>query len=172
MEVASLLRNEMKNSHDWLEATMADVTSEMAHELPPGVAHPIAACYAHVVVGEDSLMTMLTGGAPVYTGEWQGRTGLTDPQAAFYNTLEWAQNVKLDLPALKQYAQAVYANTDAYLASVTPEQLDETVDLSQMNMGVYTKGSFLLGLILCHVRDLMGEISALKGVQGSKGYPF
>jgi hypothetical protein len=173
MDAISLLRSELKSAHDWLEGTMADVTPEMAHALPPGVAHPVGSRYAHVVVGEDNLVAMLRDGAPLHAGEWQGRTGIEgDPNAAMNSTLEWAQNVRVDLAALRPYAQAVYANTEAHLAGLKPEDLDGTVDLSQWNMGVWKTGPFVLSFLLGHVHAIMGEISAVKGVHGAKGYPF
>jgi hypothetical protein len=173
MDTIALLRSGMKTAHEWLEATMADVTPEMAQWAPPGTAHPIGSRYAHVVVGEDNLVAMVKGGAPLHTGAWQGRTGIAgDPQAAYASTLEWAQTVKIDLAALRGYAQAVYANTDEFLATLKPENLETQVDLSQFGMGVWQLDAFLLSLVLGHARDIMGEISAVKGVQGAKGYPF
>jgi hypothetical protein len=81
---------------------------------------------------------------------------------------EWAGRVQVDLPSLRQYAQAVYASTDAYLASLSPADLDAAF---QGFVGLETLGSFLTGLGL-HAGWHTGEISAIKGVQGNKGYPF
>ena len=110
--------------------------------------------------------------APLFASTWAGKTGLDDPQAAFTTTLEWANSVKVDLDAARQYAQAVYANTDAYLATLKLEDLDRSIDLTAQGMGVWTLGAFLLTFLFGHIRDIMGEVSALKGLKGLQGYPF
>jgi hypothetical protein len=172
MDAVSLIRSQTKVAHDWLEGTMADVTPEMAHALPPGVAHPIGSRYAHHAVAEDNLIAMVKGSAPLHATSWQGKTGIPDPNLAFNSPVEWARSVKLDLAALRQYSQAVYANTDAYLGNLTESNLDSEVDLSQWGMGKWQLGAYLVAFMLGHTRDMMGEISALKGAQGAKGYPF
>jgi hypothetical protein len=152
---------------------MVDVTPEMAHWQPPGQAHPIGSLYAHMVISEDMLVNgLLQGGAPLYAGPWAGKTGLPDPENAFNRTVDWARAARVDLDATRAYAQAVYAATDAYLASLDEAALDRPMDLTQFGMGQMPLGDFVANLVLGHVRDLMGEISALKGVQGAKGYPF
>jgi hypothetical protein len=78
----------------------------------------------------------------------------------------------VDLAEAKAYAQAVYAASDAYLASLTPDALDAEVDLSGLGMGKVSLGWMIANLVVGHMHDLMGEISCLKGLQGAKGYPF
>jgi hypothetical protein len=152
---------------------MVDVTPDMAHWTPPGQAHPIGSLYAHMVISEDVLLQgLIQGGAPLYAGPWQGKTGLADPENAFNRTLDWARAAKVDLDAMRSYARAVYAATDNYVATLTEADLDRMIDLSAAGMGQMPLGDFLAALVMGHVRDLMGEISALKGVQGAKGYPF
>ena len=79
------------------------------------------------------------------------------------------RDVRLDLPAARAYAQAVYAATDAYLAGLTAEDLDRDVDLFGMSQSL---GAALGNFVIGHCHDMMGEISCLKGLQGVRGYPF
>ncbi len=170
MDMIALIREQMKTAHEWLEGTMADMTSEAAHFRPGGNAHPIGSRYAHAVVAEDMLINgILQGTAPLHASH---ATGLDEPQAAFFTTQEWAQSVQVDLDGLRAYAQQVYASTDAYLAGLKPDNLDDEVDLSEYGYGKWSLGGFLLSFIFAHIHDIMGEISAIKGVQGLKGYPF
>ena len=58
------------------------------------------------------------------------------------------------------------------MASLSDSDLARELDMSDHGLGMWSVGSFLLTFDLGHVRDIMGEISAIKGVQGGKGYPF
>lgn len=73
---------------------------------------------------------------------------------------------------LRQYAQAVYANSDQFVARLTPEDLDRPVDMSRMGMGQPSLAWFLNTLVIIHAANMCGEISCLKGLQGARGYPF
>ena len=84
----------------------------------------------------------------------------------------WARRVQIDLPALKAYGRAVYAATDAYLESLTDIDLDRELDLSAVGFGKQKLSWMLNFLVLNHIGTETGEISALKGIQGAKGYPF
>lgn len=171
MNTIPLIREQLKIAHQWFEGTMAGVTQEQAHWQPPGMAHPIGSRYAHAVVAEDVMVNVLIqGGAPLYATTWAGKSGISDPQ--FYSTLEWARSVQVDLDTARRYAQAVYESTDAYLATLKDEELDRVIDMSEQGMGEWSLGAFLITFVLGHFRDIMGEVSALKGVQGLQGYPF
>lgn len=173
MNPIPLIRQQIQTAHEWFAGTMEGVSEEVAHWQPGGKAHPIGSRYAHMVVSEDMMVnSLLKGDAPLLATTWAGKTGLEDPQAAFFSTLEWAQSVKVDMKAMNAYAQAVYANTDAYLAALSEDDLVRTIDLTEHNLGTWSLGAFLLAFVFGHVRDIMGEISALKGVRGMQGYPF
>ena len=74
--VAQLLRDALENAHQTLEATMSDVTDEIANRPAPGNANPVGACYAHAVIAEDGIVNgLLRGQAPLFAGSWAGRTG-------------------------------------------------------------------------------------------------
>src|SRR4030067_1071044 len=82
--VISLLREQLKTVHEILEGTMADVTPEQAHWTPPGVALPIGATYAHVIVSEDGGVNgEFRGGAPLFAAAWAGKTGLSELPPSF-----------------------------------------------------------------------------------------
>ncbi len=173
----SLLRAQFKAAHDVLEGTMQGVTSEQAHWTPPGVANPLGATCVHIVVSEDGTFNgMLKGGAPLLASTWAGKTGVSEMPPmpgpgvdGLPPWNEWARQVKVDLPALHAYAQAVFAASDEYLASLNDEALDRSMDLG--SLGQYTLGSFLTTM-LANVNWHTGEIACLKGLQGAKGYPF
>jgi len=171
MHATTLLREQVQQAHTYVEATMEGVTPEQAHWTPPGAANPLAATYVHAIASEDlAINQILKGSAPLYAGEWAEKTGISEVQPL--TTEEWAQRVRVDLPATRCYAQAVHTATDAYLASLTDEDLTKDLDLTSFGLGHMTIAAFLSRLVLGHIDNMCGEISVLKGLQGAKGYPI
>ena len=169
MNSIDLLRATFRNAHETLEGTMADVTPAQAHWLPAGAALPIGALYAHTIQGEDAILsTVLLKTQPLFASKWQGRTGLSElePQASPWDS--WARSVHVNLGNLREYAAAVYAQTDEYLATLSPESLDVEVQFA----GTRTLGDALGCIMVAHINNHCGEISCLKGLLGAKGYPF
>ena len=176
MDARSLLREYVQEARGFFEGTIQDVTPEQAHWSPPGQANPVGANIAHVVFSEDMVINgLLQGGAPLAASSWAGKTGVSEPPpdgAASAVWGEWAHKVKVDLPALRQYAQAVHAATDKYLASLSDGALGRTLDLSAMGLGQQTVRWMLNAVLIGNVNMHCGEIACLKGLQGAKGYPF
>ena len=176
MSKVAFLREQLRTAHEFLEGTMQDVSEEQAHWAPPGAASPIAAHYLHVVAGEDGLVTgMLKGGAPLFASAWAGKVGADPPPPQMGPGSPWdvwARQVRVDLPAARQYAAAVYQATDDYLASLDDAGLDRELDLSEMGLGKPTLGWMVAVAVLGNVNMHCGEIACLKGLQGAKGYPM
>ena len=160
-----------QGAHGWLEGAIETLTPAQAAWIPAGLALPAGAHYAHVLLSEDFLVGgALQGGAPLAMSSWQGRTGISElPPPAVWD--EWARRVVVDLPQARQYAQAVNAATDSYLAGATDDDLAREVDLSAFGLGVQTV-EFLLKSLLLNAAAHCGEIACLKGLQGAKGYGF
>jgi hypothetical protein len=166
-----------KQAHQLLEATMADVTQAQADYVPAGIANPLGATYAHVIWSEDAVVQgMLQGSAPLSASSWAGRTGLSEPMPSpgpeWAGYADWTRRVKIDLPALRQYAQAVEAATEAWIASLSEADLDRPIDMSFIGLGEQPLASAIGILVMNHLGTETGEISVLKGLQGARGYPF
>ncbi|HJW91534.1 MAG TPA: DinB family protein [Anaerolineales bacterium] len=171
MDGIDVHREGLRWAFELLEMVMADVTPELVTWHPPGIANPLGAIYAHAIADLDAIINViLKGGEPLFAGEWQGKTGISEPR--WVAELEWARTVQVDLPAARQYAQAMYENADTYLASLSPEDLDREIDLSANGLGVQTVSWCLTALVTSHLNNMAGEISTLKGLQGARGYPF
>jgi hypothetical protein len=177
MDAISLLREQLGEAHALLEAVMQGVTDEAAHWVPPGQANPVGATYAHVVLFEDRTVNgILQRRRPLYETAWSGKTGMSElmpSQGEEWNDYaDWTRRLKIDLQAVRDYAKAVYANTDEYLASLSPEDLDKPIDLAGVGGNKVTLGHVLSRSLVGHVDNIAGEISCLKGLQGLQGYPF
>ncbi|MCX6048262.1 MAG: DinB family protein [Chloroflexi bacterium] len=176
----SLLRKQIQGAHQLLQGTMQSVNADMAHWTPDGIANPIDANYAHVVLSEDGLINgLLKGGAPLFATQWAGKTGVNqmppspDPaHPGFPNWSGWAHAVQIDLQALHTYAQAVFAATDEYLATLQDENLQRKADLSALGLQEASLVDALNGGVLSNTYTHTGEIACLKGLQGAQGYPF
>lgn len=171
-----LIKDQLQNARENFENTCADITPDQLHADPGGKALPLGSLYAHLVMSEDVIVQgMLQKKAPLFEGEWKDKTGASAPLPAMdenwsTNHEQWAKTVQIDWEKIKAYAQAVYAATDAYVASLTDEDLEKEVDLGAW--GKQKVAYLLYGFIIGHTNSLTGEISAIKGVHGAKGYPF
>ncbi len=176
----ALLRSQFAGAWQMMDAVMADVDGETAHWAPPGTAHPIGALYAHVVFSADGVVNgMLLGSTPLFALSWAGRTGASEPPPApdpgrkgFPDWTPWARRVRIDLPAMRRYAEEVRASVDAYLAGLSDADLDAPVDLSWVGLGMQTVGYLLTNAVVGHAFTHIGEIACLKGIRGRKGFPF
>ena len=170
MNSISYLRDDLRWTHEWQEQTVQDVTQEQLDWHPPGKANPLGATYAHSLCSEDAIVhQLLVGDLPLFEGEWEGKTGISDPR--WGSEFDWARDVKVDLEAAREYANAVYGSTDEYLTSLEMADLDRTLDLSDIGFGEKTVAFVFSSLLSSHTANMTGEISTLKGLQGARGYP-
>jgi hypothetical protein len=170
MNAVDALRQNIQWGHEILEMVMADVTDDQARLAPSGSANPIGALYAHALLSEDGVVNgMLKGGAPRFATEPE-QTGVAAPQMNL--DLAWARGLQPDLAALRAYKDTLLADVEAYLDTLSDTDLDRTMDLSAVGLGQQTVGWMLNALVAGHLNNMAGEISALKGTQGLRGYPF
>jgi hypothetical protein len=174
---AELLRDIVRDARKVLDATMADVIQAQMDFIPPGIANPLGATYAHVVCSEDLVVQgMFRQTAPLWASTWTGRTGLSEPMPVpgpdWADYGPWTRRVKIDLDSMRAYAQAVTAQTDSWLAGLSDADLDQPMDLSAIGLGQHTWGTAIALLLANHLGTETGEIAVLKGIQGARGYPF
>ena len=170
-----ILVEQLKAVHSSLEQTMDGVTDEVAHFMPPGKANPIAGTYAHLVFSEDFFVQgFLKKTQPLFETTFKDKTGASELQPTDWEVAypKWLREVTIDTKKFRAYAQAVYATTEAYVATLSDEDLQKDVDMSAFGMGSRKVYDFIANMISGHAYPIMGEISVLKGIQGLKGYPF
>lgn len=175
MELGQVLAINLQTAHDAFVKTLADVTQEMADWMPPGVMHPLGERYAHTVMAEDLLIhSFAKGDAPLFMSAWAGRTGF--PATMDMMTSQTSEAARAfhvdDLNALGEYMRAVFADSEAFINGADQTRLDGNVDMSILGYGMVPFPVWFSIFVVGHVHDLTGEISALKGMQGYKGYPF
>jgi hypothetical protein len=179
ISAGALLREQVVNAHQQLDLMMADLTAEQAHWAPPGKAHPAGALYTHILLYEDlSLRYLVQGQPPLFTGEWEGRVGvsklppLPNPETGVPDWSAWAREARFDLDQLRAYSRAVYASSDATLAALGDDDLARTVDLGWLGLGQPPLRWVIDRFVIGHADAHLGEISCVKGLQGLQGYGF
>ncbi len=155
---------------------MEGITPEKFRWRPPGTANSIADNYLHTVIGEDDVVQGLLQGKPTLASTaWADKTGLSIPPPGAHGSPDWTgwvRDVEIEFSAFREYAQAVYAATDAYVASLSDEDLDRQLDFNSFGLGMQTLNWALFVFVTSHVAGHMGEIGVVKGIQGMKGLPF
>lgn len=171
--IKDVLKTALDFAHRYLlEGTMEGVDSELANRQPDGTANSIGSTYAHVVLSEDQIVnSMLAGATPLSAGAWAGRTGV-DREMSWSGAEalnEWYRTVNVDVEACRAYGRAVHESAVAFLDRADEEALGREVELFGMRM---TAAAAFEVFVIGHANSIGGEISALKGVAGLKGYPF
>ena len=169
MDARDLLRNQFASVHQFLDGTMSDCSQETADYQGEGWnVGPISAIYAHIAITQDGIVHRLVQGrAPLLETEgWGERLGVDG--AGPRDSGAWAGK-RFDLATVRDFAAAVQAATDAFLAEVSDEVLERVM---QTPMGEQRAIDVLANVGPSHVASHWGEIAALRGVQGEKGLQF
>lgn len=113
-----LLRWQFRLVHGLLEGAVGRL---------PADAVRLRARYAQAVLCEDlTISAGLAGTTPLALSSWAEWTGMSElpPLAAHTDWAGWEGRVRVDLVAVRGYAQAVYGVTDTFLAGLPEEALD------------------------------------------------
>ena len=169
MKVQDVARSQLGFCHGTCGAIMGDCGEALNNQVQGATIASIGSIYAHMVFAEDAVINgMLQGKPMMYQSDgWEAKTGVPFPGDA--DAGDWAKTLKMDYPKFQEYAKAVFANTDSYLANLSDADVEKKV---QTPIGEQTIGWAVTTLLGTHFPQHAGEIAALKGVQGLKGLPF
>ena len=165
MDTLALLRFQIRECYAWLEMTLSDITEEQANWQPPGIANPIGATYAHLMITADAgFNSQLHGGMPIMATEFAGQIGLSEMPHAAGGWHDWSR-LRVDWALLRRYGRAVGECLERYLNGLSEEELQLRVDMSAHGLGVW-KGLDIYNLHgISHPRLHGCEIACLKGLQ-------
>lgn len=149
-----------------IDSTMKNMTSELFNWAPPGTANTISATFVHFIHTEDHFIQGIIQGIPTVweNDDWSTRTSIPKPPCIGEDWSDFKHS-QTTLQPLLEYKTAVWAATDAYLAQLTQEELARKVKFAG---GERTVAEMLI-LRVSQAHGHMGEIAALKGLQGVKG---
>jgi len=166
MDAIGVLKSGFGGVHGWYQGTVAGISQEDANRLPAGVALPIS---AHT---EDFMINTAVQGRPTILeqGGFAATLGSTMLLGAESDV---SRGYRCDLAWMAAYTQAVFANTDAFLAGLKESDLERVIGLKQFGFeSDMPLGEFLTQALLGNTYAHTGEISTLKGILGNQGYPF
>lgn len=166
-----LLRSQYREAGDWFMNTLTGVDDEVAAYAPPGgLVSPIAGQIGHILVGLDLFVLNTIGERPpLLFSDFAERRVFSEPPPESGEFLEWGQRITVDYANMRAYTSAIFQTIDEMLAGMSDADLDGEADFGPMGK---QKVSWALNIMLLNTHIHTGEISALKGLQGLKGYPM
>jgi hypothetical protein len=164
MDTLALLNFQATMAHDLLTQVFAPVTPiQGAWRLEGSTANAITPTVLHVYTSEDRLISGVMGRPTLWeSGEWGARLGV-DPANP------WAMAPLDDLAPCREYASAVRAATMALLPTLDAAALDRAIPTPR---GARPLGEALSFALVLNKVVHLGEIAALMGCQGERGFPF
>jgi hypothetical protein len=145
IDTPGLLRAQVKDVHDELDAYLEKWLCYIAPAAPP-VGSRAVALYVHAATVEDvTVQSLLRHVAPKYQTDWAGKG------PARYSTA--------NLVPIRAYAEHVFATTDAYLASLTPQALSQPVDLSRHGLDQPTVAWVISKFVILQLARICGEFT-------------
>jgi hypothetical protein len=177
LTAAMVLTGAIKQAHWLLNATFGEVDDELANRKPPGQANPLGTAYAHVAYAEDVVVNALCQNEqPLFGTTFRDRTGVDRmmPMPGFVkgDLEDWFRSAIVEVQPMLAYAAEVFSRTEEFVAGTDDAFLTNRIDLSDMGLGEKPLADVIMLLVVQHCDNLAGEISAVKGVFGLKGYPF
>jgi DinB superfamily len=196
--IQSALKAALVVTHRWVEGTLGDIDDELANRPGIGLSHSIAAIVAHAVLLEDAMLNHfcltrvpvvapswvgptcpycsqdgMIHTTPLFASNWAGRTGVNPLLPRFGSSeadfVNWYGSVRIDMAVNRAYRQAVFAQSEEFIDSAADAAWARIVD---SQIGPMPVANFYASVFIGHINLHIGEVSAIKGALGRKGYPF
>ncbi|HLZ47322.1 MAG TPA: DinB family protein [Candidatus Limnocylindria bacterium] len=151
---------------EWALKLVADLNDEQLAWRPTPTAHSIGWTLWHVARGDDNFQRDLTGRSIWKDGGYGARWGHPDRM----NKMEDSAAAAMPLPAkddLLGYVRAVFAATDAAVATIDEARFGEEIESGFMS-GRVAVGASLIAQVGHDARHL-GEMEYIKGLIGLPG---
>jgi hypothetical protein len=173
MNAVELIQYSLGNAFGILSQVVTDLTQEQADWAPPGIANPIGATYWHTISSVDDILHIWVRGEESIRqrSDWQEKvltTSVPEPGDSG-DYLAYMQAVRVDIEALHAYTEAITEAVQSWLSSLTLKDLERRLETP---IGELDVGQTLETFVIWHINAHCGEIAALKGCLGVKGYPF
>lgn len=171
MTPQELLRTSLRSMHGLLDLAVEGMTAEQLNFRPQEGGVSGFFSLWHYVRTEDNIINWVTQRKPTVwlDGGYHERLGLPANSQGTGMTTEEANAVRIsDVAKWSEYQQKVWAATDAYLGSMSPEEFDER-KVTIKPLGEMSLWDGIYGVCLSHGYRHVGEIEYVRGVQGLGG---
>jgi DinB superfamily len=165
MDMVEYIKNNLAFAHRAL-ADARNGTPEQLHFVPEHGSHSIAWCLWHTARVEDNVINgRCRQATPIWSEQWADRIGLPFEGMGTGMSDEEAGQIRIeDMEAFREYQEAVWKQTEEYLNSITPEDLES--ERPTRTGGTETVGQGISLHMLGHFNGHRGEINLLRGMQG------
>ena len=166
MTPAELLTDAFERVLQTATGAVDGLTVEQLTHRPGPDANPIAWLVWHLARGQDDHVADVAGTEQVWTAQgFADRFGLPFDVGAtgFGHSTDEVGLVRADAGLLAEYLHAVHEQTTAYLATLTPDDLDRVVD-TRWDPPV-TLGVRLVSVVSDNLQHA-GQAAYLRGLQG------
>jgi len=166
-----LLRNSLRSMHDLLDQAVEDMTADHFNFRPSEGGVSAFFSLWHYVRTEDNIVNWVIQQKPTVwlEGNYNEKFGLPRNSQGTGMTADEANAVQVeDVPLWHEYQQKVWKATDAYLASMSPEEFAAR-RVTIKPLGEMSLWDGLYGVCLSHGYRHVGEIEYVRGVQDLGG---
>ncbi len=168
MEPKEFIQLQFAAQRKQCDGVLNGITDEQFNWTTPGSGNSISATFLHMLASEDrTIQVTLQGKSRLWETEgWAEKIGVQETPGVA-NQWEPAKGKNLIQSSLSGFEQSVRAATEAYLAQLTPQELDRKITVNGRERLV---ADVISGTVL-HNSLHAGEIAAIKGTMGIKGLP-
>ncbi|MEX2081408.1 MAG: DinB family protein, partial [Dehalococcoidia bacterium] len=166
-----ILRNGLRSMHGMLDKAVEEMTAEQLNFRPKEGGVSGFFSLWHYVRTEDNIVNFVAQGKPTawLEGGHNEFFGLPRNSQGTGMTEDEANAVQVsDVKRWLEYQGEVWARTDSYLGSMSPEEF-ETRKVTIKPLGEMSLWDGLYGVCLSHGYRHVGEIEYVRGVQGLGG---
>ena len=169
MDAIAYIQRQVDDLRRQINMVLQDTTDDQLNWAPPGTANPIGVTLLHTIGGEDLFVQQWLQSKPRLweSGNWSERIGV-EAVPGGGRGWEECRKVHLCLAPIMEYQEIVCSATADYISRLKPEDLDRKI----MLFGSESPLADVLVRLVNHAAGHMGEIAALKGIQGVKVLPF
>ena len=167
METREYLSHFVSQLHKGYEAALTGLTNEQLSFRPGGRANHIAFIAWHWVRTEDNIIQFVLQRKPTVWLEMELNEKWNPPrnEQGTGIAMEIAHNLAVpSADAFLDYARAVWKRVDAYLAALTPEELERVVKVNPF--GELSVFQAIGQTLIAHGNEHLGQIGLTREIQG------
>lgn len=164
MQATAYAKLQIEQAFNVLNGTAQGMDEAQYNWKPDGTCNPIGKNHVHVLTSIDFFLGAIAEGKPAVWQSFAAEHGMPS------NPLEiWGYSGTIPIDAVNAYGRQVQQSALDYVSSLSDADLDRQLDTRFF--GTQSLG-FLIQLAGMHTAGHVGDIAAVKGIQGLKGLPF